>query len=60
MKKYQSNAQWPKGCFDSQNNLTTDKHETLDSARGICFMLEKYGAGGDEKIFPLKTWVTEI
>lgn len=59
-KKYQSNATWPKGTFDSQNNQTKDTHDTKEHAQSVCSMLHKYGAGGNGKSFPLKTWVTDI
>jgi len=62
MKVYTSNAKWPPEakCWDSGENTTTDKHNTKEEAQGVCLLLELEGWGGEGKIFPLVTWVTEI
>lgn len=58
--KWKSNATWPKGCFDGQNNRTDDTHDTMGQAEAICQLLEENGAGGERKVFPVSTWVSEI
>ena len=57
---YQSNAQWPKGQYPFGNDVSTDKHLSYQSAECVCAGLEKEGWGGEGKIFPIKTWVTEV
>ena len=39
---------------------TEDIHDDLSSAYAVCKMLNKYGYGGDRKIYPLKTFVEPI
>lgn len=58
--KYKSNAHWPKGCFDSQLNYTSDIHDTKEQAAAVCRGLERNGAGGERQFFPTSTWVSEV
>jgi hypothetical protein len=60
MKRYTSNAQWPKGTLHYQDEITQDKHYTYDEAFNVCLALEQQGFGGDGEVFPLSTWVDEI
>jgi len=59
-KKYQSNAQWPKGQYPMGNDVSTDKHRDQQSAEAVCKGLEKEGWGCEGKVFPIRTWVSEI
>lgn len=58
--RYKSIALWPKGTFDSLNNLTSDEHDTREQAKAVCQLLHENGAGGDKQSFPLKAWVEVI
>lgn len=58
--QYQSNAQWPKDQYPFSNDVSTDKHGTMDQAAAVCRGLERDGWGGERKIFPVKTWVSEV
>ena len=58
-KLYTSNALWPEdsGITDSYGkNQTSDSHNTMGNADGVCIMLERKGFGWESKIFPLQTW----
>lgn len=54
--KYKSFAQWPQGTFPADNDLTSDTHDTLDQAEGVCKLLRTNGAGGERLIYPRGTW----
>jgi hypothetical protein len=58
--KTQSNAEWPAevncGCIP---NVSTDQHPSEESALWVCRALERDGLGGEHKVFPLRTWVSE-
>lgn len=58
MKRFKSNAEWPKGTCDFLDNVSEDKHSTYEEAKAVCSMLERDGHGGDGEIFPLRTWVS--
>lgn len=60
--RYQSNALWPAGVCSSQwgDNISTDVHSTQSAAFGVCRGLEKYGYGGDGKVFPLLVWTSKV
>ena len=58
--KYQSNVRWPKGQFPFGNDVSTDKHRDKESAQCVCDALEKEGWGCEGRVFPVKTWVSEI
>lgn len=60
---HRSHAQWPDGTIASSKDgsqVSTDNHHSEEEARGVCNRLELDGYGGDNKIFPVKTWVTPI
>jgi len=59
MKRWTSNAQWPKGSViqSRANDKTTDFHSTESQAVAVCRMLERDGLGGNGKVFPIRTWV---
>ena len=57
--RFTSNAQWPEGTLDYQQNKTQDDHETKEQAQAVCNMLTQYGFGGDDIVYPIRTWVEE-
>ena len=59
MKRYKSHAQWQTGVCDSMDNHTCDNHDTPEQAHGVCKMLAKEGFGGDNKVYPIRTWVED-
>lgn len=59
-KQYQSNVQWPKGQYPFGNDISTDKHHSREAAEAVCGALEREGWGCEGKIFPIKTWVSEV
>lgn len=59
---YYSNAKWPddSGVHDSYGEPESqDRHSTEREALSVCKMLERDGLGGEGKIFPVRTWVSE-
>ena len=58
----QSNALWPKGVCGGMygDNITTDVHPSEEHAHAVCDGLWCDGLGGERKIFPLKTWVSDV
>lgn len=58
--KYQSNCQWPAFTLPGQDDLSTDRHATRGEASMVCQCLLADGFAGKGKIFPVKTWVTEL
>ena len=58
---YQSNAEWPAGTITGkESQISTDTHSTRQAAESVCRMLERDGFGGEGKIFPLRTWVSDL
>jgi len=60
--KYKSIAVWPRESginLGNTNNESEDTHSSKEEAEGVCALLEKYGFGGDCKVFPLSTRVEE-
>lgn len=57
---YKSIAVWPDtisvGNIQGKNE-SEDIHTTRDQAEAVCRLLERYGFGGEGKIFPLLTRV---
>ena len=60
MTKWKSCAEWPKGTCDFSFNVTTDTHDTKEQADCVCRMLRNNGFGGEDEIYPIKTWVEEL
>lgn len=58
----QSNALWPSGiCFSKYgDDISVDVHETVEQAEAVCRGLGRDGFGGARKVFPLRTWVSEV
>lgn len=42
-----------------QHNITHDKHGTKEQAEGVCRGLQREGFGGERRVFPVKTWVSQ-
>jgi hypothetical protein len=61
MSKWTSNAAWPLDVYRGMrgDGITTDDHETRESAQAVCDALRKDGFGGQRLNFPLRTWVAE-
>jgi hypothetical protein len=61
MKKWTSNAQWPLYVYRGMygNGITSDEHDSRESAQAICAALRSEGFGGEQKHFPIRTWVEE-
>lgn len=62
-KTHRSYARWPDDTVAFSMNgtqITTNDHNSEEEAQAVCNMLERDGFGGDEKIFPVETWVTPI
>ena len=61
MKKWTSKAQWPLDVYRGMDGkgITSDEHDSYDSAEAICHALRHEGFGGERKHFPLRTWVEE-
>lgn len=60
IRRWTSNAEWPEssGVTDSYGkNESSDYHESEDAARIVCRMLERDGLGGENRVFPIMTWV---
>lgn len=59
---HQSNALWPDGVCSSMygDNISTDTHPTERHAEAACTALEREGFGGEGKLFPLLTWVSDV
>ena len=57
-QSFQSNIQWPEGT--TPNPITTDLHYTRGEASMVCQCLLANGLGEMGKIFPVKTWVSEV
>jgi hypothetical protein len=62
-KPWISNAHWP--VLNTMKNrpileFSTDRHETKEQAEAVCTSLERDGLGGEGKVFPLKTWVSNV
>jgi hypothetical protein len=58
MKKWKSHAEWPEPNHGVQ--FSEDTHDTREQAQSVCDMLQREGLGGEGKVFPIQTWVTEI
>jgi hypothetical protein len=58
--KYKSFAQWPKGTLNYSNDISTDEHGSEAAAEAVCQLLHEKGFGGDNLIFPIKTWTLPI
>ena len=61
-KQWQSNAEWDNECClrnPEGKRITTDTHSNKEAAQGVCDLLMEIGWGGDRKIFPIATWVSE-
>lgn len=59
-KQYKSHAQWPEGTLCGYNNdVSNDSHYSYREAYNVCAMLEEQGFGGEGKVFPVDTWVTD-
>lgn len=60
--RYQSNALWPADVYTSMygDHISTDTHDTIEQARGVCAGLERHGFGGNRQHFPLRTWVSAV
>lgn len=41
-------------------NESSDTHASEAAAQAVCNLLEKFGFGGDQKVYPLSTRVEEI
>lgn len=55
--KWKSFAQWPVGTIaGSDDDISTDTHDTEAQAKAVCRMLRWDGFGGQGKIFPVRTW----
>ena len=62
-KTYRSHARWEDGTIAFSNDgsqVTTDDHYSEEEAKGVCLMLERDGYGGDNKLYPVETWVAPI
>ena len=61
MKKWTSNAQWPLDVYRGMDGsgVTSDEHDSRESAQAICAALRSEGFGGERKQFPLRAWVEE-
>ncbi len=59
---WQSNALWPDGVVSSQwgDNISTDKHDTIEQAAAVCRLLKLEGLGAEKKIFPRCVWSSGI
>lgn len=59
---WQSNALWPSGVCPGPygNNISSDTHQTRDTAMGVCRGLHLDGFGGEKKVFPIATWASEV
>ena len=58
--KYTSNAKWPRmDAYIGNSDVTSDEHDTKEQAQAVCDILEREGFGGEGKMFPVKTWVSE-
>lgn len=55
--EFKSCAEWPEGTFSLCNNTTRDTHATAEAAEAVCMLLRRNGAGGEGKVFPIRTWV---
>lgn len=57
---FTSHAHWPKDAgFSSNDNESSDEHETLEQARAVCRFLREKGFGGDGETFPDRVWITD-
>lgn len=55
---YTSNAKWPSEIkLFVEDNITTDKHDSIGAAECVCAALQRDGFGGQGKVFPVRTWV---
>lgn len=61
MSKFRSHAQWPKGSISTPlgDDISTDDHHAYGMAESVCRALLSEGLGGQRKVFPIKTWVTD-
>ena len=59
---WSSHAEWPEGVYCSAtfgDNTTTDRHHSKQAAQWVCNELERNGFGGDNKNYPIRTWIEE-
>lgn len=62
-ERFQSNALWPdtlRGVSAYGDCISTDTHDNPKAAYWACRGLEIHGFGGDGKVFPLRTWVSDV
>jgi len=62
-KNFRSHARWPENTIAFSMNgtqITTDNHNSEEEAQAVCNILEREGYGGNDKVFPVETWVTPI
>lgn len=61
MAVWQSNVLWPAGVCSTAygDNISTDTHMTRDAAMKVCRALHMDGFGGEGKVFPIVSWVSE-
>jgi len=59
---WKSYAEWNPEVYTNHYGepISEDTHASEGAARGVCFMLERDGFGGDGQYFPVRTWVEEI
>jgi hypothetical protein len=55
--KWQSNAEW-NPCYEFENNVTTDTHQTKEQAEAVCRGLMREGLGCGRIHFPVRVWVS--
>jgi len=58
--KWKSNVQWPEGQYLFGNEISTHRHHSKEAAECVCRLFELEGMHHENKIFPVKTWVSEI
>jgi hypothetical protein len=56
-KRFQSNAEW-EGLAGIR--VSTDTHYSYEAAQMVCDALEEEGLGGDGRVFPIRTWVSDF
>lgn len=60
-KKWRSIAVWPDGTIAGEpSNTSSDTHHTFEQAQGVCRELNRNGFGGENKIYPINTFVEFI
>ena len=60
--KYVSNAEWDKDVYTNEygTHISTDEHDSFETAYAICKMLKRDGFGGMGNDFPKRAWVSRI